>query len=115
MAAETTFPSAIKLQGYLEKQSYYLKLFRKRWIVLRKMDDNLYCYKTKDMKDVTEIINLTEFKLITTNRADKFTLIHREGEDRNRVFRAMDKSMLNAWMTTIVKQSITQIFHTKAI
>ena len=93
-----------KFQGYLEKQSFYIKRFRKRWIVLKHRYDTLYCYKTQEMKNkATEIIDLKQFKTIKTNNIDRFILVHCDMQGENRVFRSDDKSALNKWMIIIAK------------
>ena len=93
--------SSIVQQGYLEKESLYLKKFRKRWIELNVLNDSLYCYKLEVKKSApTEVIKLTEFNSIKTNTVDMFILIH-GGSGKNRTFRTKDKSALYEWMNKI--------------
>ena len=53
------------VMGYLEKESKHLKIFRKRYIVIRMKDNKLYSYKSNNTNSKpTEIINLANCREI---------------------------------------------------
>lgn len=101
MALQQTEDTA-KFQGYLEKQSMTIfKTKKRRWVTLK--DDKLYCYKTEKMQNSsTQIIYLNQFKSITTNNINAFTLIHYAKAGQNRTFRCNNKSKLSQWVKVII-------------
>ena len=89
----------IIFQGELNKQSLYLKQFKKAWIVLRN-DGNLYCYKTESMKNKpTEIIDVAYYKSIEANNKNLFTLYDpNDNIDKHKRFKSADSSMITLWI-----------------
>ena len=87
--------------GFLEKESLYLKTFRKRWIVLKK--NKLYTYKTKQTNsDPTEIIDLSICQNIKIINASTFTFTM-VFENKQRKFNASNYDEMNQWIKYVKK------------
>lgn len=103
---------SIVLEGYLQKQSLYLKSYKKRWIVL-KNDKKLYAFKIKPTdhevlsasSKSTEIIDLLSCTNVTqssqssavTTKWFEFT-IHFNGNKKQRKFMAWSKEEGLLWI-----------------
>ncbi len=89
-------------QGYLEKESLYLKRFRKRWIVL-KNDKKIYSYKNNQMEsNPTEIIDLKYCQNIipsNKNNSNEFILVV-NGTQRSFIAKSTDDR--NDWIKWIL-------------
>ena len=87
----------IIFEGYLWKQSLYLKSYRKRWVVLRR-DNKLYSYKTVATISsiATEIIDLSWCIRITMS-SKEFTLQF-DHNNKDRKFYVSSKQELNQWI-----------------
>ena len=84
----------VQKEGYLEKESLFLKRFRKRWIVLKV--DKLYSYKdNKKSCKPTEIINLTACKNVIKIH-NGFTLIL--SNNKTRSFHTLNINDINDWI-----------------
>ena len=92
----------IIFQGYLQKQSLYLKQFKKSWIILNK-DGKLYCYKSESMKSKpTEIIDIVQFESIKANNKNLFTLYDpSKNVNKHKRFKSADESMITLWVEMI--------------
>eukprot|EP01084_Bolivina_argentea_P031189 57731_1 len=100
----------IRMEGYLRKESLYLKQLRQRYIVLR--DDCLYSYKTHNKADLTECIALTEFnhvQICHDGPVGQFELIH-DGSKKKRVFVASCMQELDDWLHEF--KQIIATYHT---
>eukprot|EP01084_Bolivina_argentea_P230779 389331_1 len=99
----TTIGANIVNEGYLFKESIYLKALRKRWMVLK--GNFLYSYKPSDGKGIyqnpTEIFNLTEFKDIKHNKNKKGAQFELISEKETRVFVATNIFDMNQWIACI--------------
>eukprot|EP01084_Bolivina_argentea_P315900 547453_1 len=95
--------------GYLQKESVYLKKFRKRWIVFK--GSYLYSYKTDKCDKLTEQIDIKSFNSVKEVECDevgkfKFKLM---SNGSNRTFIASTKLEMNKWI-----QVLQQVIHSKA-
>ena len=98
---EETSASHIIFEGYLKKQSMYLKKFRTRWIVL-KQDGKLYCYKSHSKKNTpTEIIDIKLYTSLSRDDHDTFSLISDEWKIQNRTFQSIYNPNCIKWVTHI--------------
>ena len=94
----------IIFEGYLEKESLYLKTMRKRWIILRN-DQKLYSFKKPIPTDdtttkPTEIIDLSKCKKATTSPSSfKFTLIF--DKNNKRTFAGQSEEEVDIWLKYI--------------
>ena len=81
---------SIFIQGYLKKESLYLKQFRKRWIILK--GNKLYSFKNKDDKynnnKATEIVDLNIYDVIQKSSSNnfKFTILSSKKSNCPRLF-----------------------------
>eukprot|EP01084_Bolivina_argentea_P034202 63306_1 len=118
----------IKKKGYLQKQSRFVKMWRKRWVVLQEHpEDNkhyLYTYEEVDEKNPTEVIQIdaeTEIKnhsiinVVVENDADK-NMFYIENKKSNEIFffNAYSSSDRNEWIEAInnirwIDNSINQL------
>ena len=89
----------IIFEGNLEKESLYLKTFRKRWIVL-KGDRKLYSFKSNK---ISEIIDLSKCKNVKILNESTWTFALIFDENKHRNFKAMNKNEMNLWIECIQK------------
>eukprot|EP01083_Nonionella_stella_P245614 853512_1 len=93
-------------QGYLYKESKHLKVFRKRYIVLKGY--YLHSYKNKHLSKHTDQIDLTSYKHISINSQSlKFELISKH---QSRQFIASSIQDLTEWIEAI--KTIIDNIHT---
>ena len=93
--------NGVIFNGFLEKESLYLKQFRKRWTVLKR--NCLYSYKTQnDMNQATEIIDLTKFDyIISCSNEYQFELRAADDKTKKRVFNAPSHKDRDKWIECI--------------
>ena len=88
-------------QGYLKKESLHLKIFKKRWIVLK--DNKLYSFKYKYDYNATEILDLSIYNMVKKLSKTHFQ-ISSNSESRNkkpRLFAAISTNVANEWIKCI--------------
>eukprot|EP01084_Bolivina_argentea_P123122 218209_1 len=96
---------SVIFEGYLKKESMYIKTLRRRWMVL-KNDKRMYSYKQeKHYKNPTEIIDLNSCENVKVLSANKFALIYEN--NKQRMFVAESRNQVNDWIKHI-KSIITQ-------
>ena len=88
-------------EGYLMKQSLYMKQFRKRFIILR--ENHLFCYANHKKTKNTEVINLGSFEKaeITENEVAEFELLPKDKQGKTRIFLAESINDADEWVSTI--------------
>eukprot|EP01084_Bolivina_argentea_P273815 466533_1 len=87
------------MNGFLEKQSLHVKVFRKRWISLQ--GNCLFSYKAKDdQNNPTEIIDLNSFEYICGTHGHQFEIITTDNKTK-RVFIAPSMEEQNKWIKSI--------------
>ena len=68
-------------------------------------ESNLYWYKAREMDGIrrkaVDIIDLREFTKIEINDHEGFTLLHDEGQKKNKTFKCYNKDVMNEWMKMI--------------
>eukprot|EP01084_Bolivina_argentea_P108513 193927_1 len=89
------------IQGYLQKQSLHLKVFRQRFIVLK--NGHLFCYKTHQLKQITESLDLSFFQKAEILQSDiaRFQLIPVFRKNKCRVFVAESNEKAQEWIEHI--------------
>ena len=95
----------IIFEGNLEKESLYLKSFRKRWIVL-KSDKKLYSFKSNK---ISEIIDLSQCKDIKISNKSTFTFTLVFKDNKERKFKALNQMEMNEWVKHIKKATHEQM------
>eukprot|EP01083_Nonionella_stella_P266343 901130_1 len=85
--------------GFLSKESQFMKISRKRWIVLT--PKYLYSYKTKTAINPTVMIDLTEWNKIRHDGQKKFELISNDKKQKTRTFIAETNAEMLYWFNTI--------------
>ena len=85
-------------EGYLEKQSLYLKKFRKRFIILRQ--NHLFCYDNHKKTQITEFIKLSVFHRaqLSNKELNQFVLIPKDEKEKTRVFAAQSMNEAHDWV-----------------
>ena len=91
--------SDIVYEGYLEKESLYLKSFRKRWIAL-KNDQKLYSFKSNKISEIIDLSQCENVKVSTTSNLT-FELVFEDNKQRR--FKATNKNEMNEWIKWIQK------------
>eukprot|EP00455_Lapot_gusevi_P025961 TRINITY_DN273_c0_g1_i1.p1 TRINITY_DN273_c0_g1~~TRINITY_DN273_c0_g1_i1.p1 ORF type:complete len:129 (+),score=27.07 TRINITY_DN273_c0_g1_i1:40-426(+) len=91
--------------GYLEKQSRYLKQWKKRWVIMTKDHKILSFHDNQDLTNPTEIIDLRIFNSVRssadmTNRAFTFDVYSAE---MNFSFCASTESEKEEWIRAVGK------------
>eukprot|EP01084_Bolivina_argentea_P319788 554701_1 len=95
----STSVSGIK-NGYLGKESYYLKQQRKRWIVLNR--NYLYSYKDIACTHLTEKIDLSKFDTVQQSENNEFELISKDNNKTyKRKFFASTNDICMEWIEVI--------------
>ncbi len=91
---------SIIFEGYLQKESIYLNVFRKKWIVL-KNDRQMYSYKNENIYDInpTEIIDLKLCKNVKVLNGNKFALIF--DKNKQTILVADSQMTMNQWIKYI--------------
>eukprot|EP01084_Bolivina_argentea_P060307 110181_1 len=90
---------SIIFEGYLEKESMYLSVLRRRWIVLT-TDKQLYSYKIeRNYANPTEIIDLKLCVNVKILNGNKFSLIF--NKNKQRIFVAESQNKMNEWIKYI--------------
>ena len=98
-------------EGYLQKQSVHLHVYRKRWIVL-KARKAILCYKDETKRALTETFDMSEYSDVHLNQSTEFSLI---SADKTRTFRATNERETKKWVECIQNVLISQIAETKLI
>eukprot|EP01084_Bolivina_argentea_P096781 173987_1 len=86
-------------EGYLEKQSLYIKQFRKRWIKLTKT--HLYSFKNKYNTKATETIPLALFIDIKISQNVKHAQFQLISPKQTRTFIASSLNQMHNWIESI--------------
>eukprot|EP01084_Bolivina_argentea_P007030 13246_1 len=90
---------SIIFEGYLNKESMYLKTLRKRWIVLTN-DQQIYSYKQeRNYANPTEIIDLKLCINVKIIKGNKFSLIF--DKNKQRIFVAESQNEMDEWIKYI--------------
>merc|ERR1711971_1482445 len=99
------FSMSLVKEGYLIKQSLYLRQERKRWIVLNHgfMD----CYKDNVSLDATEIFDLSKFDDVRPTQNGKTGQFELISHETNRIFIASSTEEMEKWIVKI-KQCMVQ-------
>ena len=97
-------------KGYLQKESLYLKMLRKRWIVLK--DNKLFSYKSRLDDKETEIIDLKLCQKVEVVKREKsrnkpLVLVFRK--NKRRVLAAVSEQDRNRWVKCL--QSVIHSQH----
>ena len=101
-------PKDILKQGYLEKQSRYLKTWRKRWIILLKTHLLTFKDNNGDWRTPTEIIPINNCCTVKSaddelNVKNSFKVLV---QDRAFYFQGVDNSDKEAWIGALGKAMI---------
>ena len=85
-------------EGYLEKQSLYLKKFRKRFIILR--ENHLFCYENHKKTKITQFIKLASYKRaqLSNKELTQFELIPINKKETKIVFNAQSMNEAEEWV-----------------
>jgi hypothetical protein len=101
----------IWLEGYLEKESRWLKIWRKRWCVLT--STGLYAYRAEgDIKNSTESVLLDDFSSVkTTFQGEKRKHVIRiETPQRTLLLSARSEMEMHKWMNAIQDCRLPKLF-----
>ena len=92
-------------EGYLQRQSLYLKKLRKRFIILR--ENHLFCYDNHKKTRITELINLAPYRKAQASQKEvsQIDLLPQNNRDSTLVFAAKSMEEAEEWINAI-NQSI---------
>ena len=95
---EVVISIEVKKEGYLDKQSLYLKKFRKRFIVLR--ENHLFCYENDKKTKITEFIKLSLFEMakLSEKGLAEFELKPKNKKGKIIVFAAESRDKAEEWV-----------------
>ena len=88
----------IRKEGYLDKQSLYLKKFRKRFIILR--ENHLFCYDNHKKTKITEFIKLSSFERaeLSEKELNRFELKPKNTKEAIQIFAAESLEEAADWI-----------------
>ena len=87
MTSNTTLAELVnpEKKGFLMKASLHLKIFKKRWMVLK--DDKLYSFKTnKSFEKATEVFDLSMYNNIDLKFEHDKSFLSSSCNNRSRIF-----------------------------
>ena len=96
-AADEVNNEVIK-EGYLKKQSSYLKKFRRRFIILR--ENHLFCYENDKKAKITEFIKLSLFEraILSEKELNQFKLKPKNTKKTSHIFAADSLEEAEEWI-----------------
>ena len=86
-------------EGYLNKQSLYLKKFKNRYVILR--ENHLFCYDNHKKTKIIEFIKLASFETVKLSNTElnQFELIPKNEKEKIIVFEAKSLDEAQEWIS----------------